>query len=298
MKIKFWKRYEIKVFNHLKTLFPDANIIYDRRVKGVKSLGPRQIDILIDEHVAGHNFRIVYDCKYYNKRVDVKEVESFISFLEDVEADRGFLITNKGYTEGAQNRISHEKSIELHVLPYKVLESKALAKMSENSPAGPGGIIHRDNHGLIVTAPQGWLLEAPPQGLLHSVLCFLYPVSSDLNQSLRMQTYAYVNIVAKSKDKYTIKKLLREQQINTRKKYLEPKITVESISGQRYTFLRTILYTEHTRPELTAFFDFDDFLAYIVLYLPNNRVEYGKGIINEIADKLILLNVNHMRPPK
>ena len=98
--------------------------------------------------------------------------------------------------------------------------------------------------------------------------------------------------------KYTIKKLLKEQQINTRKKYLEPNITVEAISGQRYSFLRTILYTEHTRPELTAFFDFDDFLAYVVLYLPHNEVEYGKKIINEIADKLILLNVNHLRPPK
>lgn len=48
---------------------------------------------------------ILGEAKYWNKKVGLKEVESFLGMLEDVGASIGIMVTNIGYTKPAMKRV-------------------------------------------------------------------------------------------------------------------------------------------------------------------------------------------------
>jgi|ERR1035441_5327685 predicted nucleotidyltransferase len=99
-----WKDYEKKIFTFLKETYKDAEISYDQIIKGRYSKVNRQIDILIESYIASKKIKLIVDGKYFNKRISVKTVESFISMVEDVNAQQGILITSKGFSKAAINR--------------------------------------------------------------------------------------------------------------------------------------------------------------------------------------------------
>ena len=84
-----WKEYGIYITKHFQGMFPDASITHDVRREGLLSQTKRQIDILIEGKSAGFDLTVIVDCKFFNKKVDVKEVESFLSFLQDLKASKG-----------------------------------------------------------------------------------------------------------------------------------------------------------------------------------------------------------------
>lgn len=55
------------------------------------------------------------ECKLYKAKVDIKTVDAFIGFLEDVGADKGVLITTTGFTSGAEKR-AKAAGIDLNVM--------------------------------------------------------------------------------------------------------------------------------------------------------------------------------------
>lgn len=116
-----WELYEDKIFSKFSSEFPDCKIIKDMKLVGQFSKTQRQIDVSIVGTVAGFEILGVIECKYFSKRVDVKVIEGFISFLEDVKADFGIVITNEGYSEAAKNRAS-VKSIRLAILNMAELD--------------------------------------------------------------------------------------------------------------------------------------------------------------------------------
>lgn len=84
-----WREYEVYITKHFQKQFPDAKIEHDVKKKGLISKVTRQIDILIRGVIAGFNLEIVVDCKYFNKNVDVKDVEAFLSYLQDLKVSKG-----------------------------------------------------------------------------------------------------------------------------------------------------------------------------------------------------------------
>jgi hypothetical protein len=44
---------------------------------------------LIEYETGGNTIRIVVDCKLYNRKLNVNDVESFIGMIEDIGADKG-----------------------------------------------------------------------------------------------------------------------------------------------------------------------------------------------------------------
>jgi hypothetical protein len=98
-----WEVYEDKIFGKFHSEFPYCKIIKDMKLMGQFSRTQRQIDVGIVGTMAGVELLGVIECKYFSKRVDVKVFEGFISFLEDVKANFGIVITNEGYTEAAKN---------------------------------------------------------------------------------------------------------------------------------------------------------------------------------------------------
>ncbi len=99
-----WKRFEKKAFEIQKSLSAaNADVKYNDSIYGSDSKTSRQIDISIRSKVGSYSVLIVVECKDYKTPVDVTEVEGFISKLRDVRANKGVMISAKGFTEAAQN---------------------------------------------------------------------------------------------------------------------------------------------------------------------------------------------------
>jgi hypothetical protein len=142
--MKDWERYEEQIFEKLNELFPNSSIEKNQKIKGRYSERSRQIDILVRSESIGRKLIIVIDCKKFSKKIDVKTVESFIGFSEDVGAHIGLMITNVGYSKSAQKRAkNHHKDIQLDVVSFVNFEdyeftydSCHLCKDEENFPRG------------------------------------------------------------------------------------------------------------------------------------------------------------------
>ena len=92
-----WRDYETYITRHFQRLFPEATIEHDVRRKGLISRTQRQIDLLISSELAGFRLEVIVDCKYFGRKVDVTVVEKFLSFLRDLKANKGVIVTNSGY---------------------------------------------------------------------------------------------------------------------------------------------------------------------------------------------------------
>lgn len=106
-----WKRFEEAVASIQKNIAPGARITHDEKIKG-KSGTDRQIDIAIRYNIGQYEILVITDCKDWKNPVDITDVGQFVDMVEDVGANKGALICNAGFTEGARNR-AKEKGIDL-----------------------------------------------------------------------------------------------------------------------------------------------------------------------------------------
>lgn len=142
-----WRDYEKEIHEQFQEMYPDAEITHNTTLPGRYSKIDRQIDVLIEDYVAGDRIRIMVDGKYFSENIDVKEVECFIGMMQDVAADKGLLITQKGYSPAAIKRAHNDPSrIELDVLNFEEL------KQSQ----GFGALPYSGKHGVVMPSPFGW----------------------------------------------------------------------------------------------------------------------------------------------
>lgn len=107
-----WKRFEHVVKSIQEQLTPNSKIVYDYRVIGKTTGVDRQVDIALFSQIGQFDIFIAMDCKDYKKPVDVKEVESFATMLEDINADKGVMVTYKGFSSAAR-KVAEKKRIDL-----------------------------------------------------------------------------------------------------------------------------------------------------------------------------------------
>lgn len=112
-----WELYEQQIYEKFKNSYSDCEFTKNDKIVGQYSKVQRQIDVAVRGTLAGYPQLLVIECKYFNKHVDVKVVDSFIGFLEDVNANHGVIITNNGFSEAAQNRAKGKK-INLDVVDF------------------------------------------------------------------------------------------------------------------------------------------------------------------------------------
>ena len=63
--------------------------------------GPRQIDVLLTTTTVGMQLKTVIECKDYTRKVSIGVVESFVTKLEDVNANKGIMVARKGFSSKA-----------------------------------------------------------------------------------------------------------------------------------------------------------------------------------------------------
>jgi hypothetical protein len=276
-----WKNYEHYIYYTYKEKYPTSKIEFDKKIRGVISGRVRQVDLFIEGEVAGEKLTLIIDCKYFNKKIDIKLVESFLGFVKDVKGNRGILITNKGFTKSAFNRANNDQNndIKLEIIDFKQLYPFQ----------GPGAIIHRDEGGAIIQAPEGWVIDG--KNVTNQTLAAVLPYGLSIERAAQLKEIIFINITLKNFIP-TIKDLIEYQNEGMLEFDNKATVKIEEIKLKRYDKLngtfREILYPKAGYYDYTIFIEFEKFILYA--YLVENIKLKGKYF-----DKLLYV-VNSLIP--
>lgn len=264
-----WSDYENEIFEFFRSTFPDAEIRRNVPVEGRYSKVSRQIDILIEDYIAGNRFRTIVDGKFFSSKIDVKEVECFIGMLNDVEAHKGILITQKGYSKAAINRAHYDQlDLDLDILNFKELKQFQ----------GVAAIPYAGSNAVLIPAPFGWVIDAKRR---EDFVAALYQRGLTLEDAAIQKEWMYINFWEKSPEAKTLEELtelqderLREQFRNVKINYLQ---TIKRTDAR--VLLRKADIPSYPTPEYTGFIEFKDFIFFAALFTP---VELAKRNIRKL----------------
>lgn len=262
-------------------MFPDAAIQHNVLSDGLLSKTKRQIDILIEGKIAGFDLRIIIDCKFFNKKVDVKDVESFLSFLQDLKASKGILITNNGYSEAAYNRATNDtQDIELRIINFDDLDKWQ----------GFMAIPYSGSHCAVVSAPDGWVVDASGFG---PYVAAFYPAGLTKAEAFKTEEgFIYLGFSHKNKQWPDLPDLLEKQK--SALTYDHPIIEyIDTITKDGCnTLMRVIDAKEMGKTiEYTLFLDYPGVILYMTLLSPRAKEHQYVKKLEWIAEKLIKGNV-------
>lgn len=278
-----WAEYEESIHDYLKSTYPESTVKYNQTVTGLYSKTKRQIDVLIEHYVAGQKIRIIVDSKYYNKKIDVKDVESFISMVEDVQASGGILITNKGYSKAAMNRAYYgPKKVELDILNYDELKDYQ----------GPIGIPFAGEYGVVMPAPFGWIIDATKRD---QMIASLYQRGIDFDQAFSKRELMYVNTWQFDELASNLDELLKIQEERTEfyfpnavfsyqesiNRADKAKTVIRKIDGNNYDFI-----------EYTGFVEFENFCLFCVLFTPEELSIKNVRKLEYILERIIPVKID------
>lgn len=255
-----WQEYEKIVFENITEIYPDAKLEFNSKLTGKYSKKRRQCDIIIRNQIQDVEIVTLVDAKYYNKKIDVKEVESFISMANDVNADRGILVTPIGYSKSAYNRAENDKSsIFLDIL--------TLDKLRKHQ--GFCAIPYAGEHGVVLGSAFGWVIDATQR---YGTVATSYRVGFDFDQAYREKEFVYFNFWDKKRNPLNAECLLENQvkQISERLKIIYSNI--EKIkSSSKKMFLRKTIIENYIGVEYACAVEYDDYIFFGVLISPENR---------------------------
>ena len=284
-----WKQYEQEVYDELVSLFPDAHVLQDQKRMGQSGM-MRQLDILVEEYVAGRLLSIVWDGKYFSRKVDVGEVEEFAGLVRDVGAHKGVLVTNVGYTAGALKRAqSEEWDIELDILtPAELMEFQA--KLA---------IPYAESWGVLLPAPFGWVVDgAPDSPLGSSCLAAMYRRGlCSFTHAQREAEFMYVSFWIKRNETDTLNNLLTRQETNLTDFY-SGKVEVTYPSSPSSAMFRQDAETRlrlaridseagNVRLEYSGFVDFPGFIFFAVLFTQETPAMRNLGKLEYVIQKVV-----------
>jgi restriction endonuclease len=111
-----WETFEAAVASVQALLSPNANVT--RNVKLVDRLGhERQFDVVIRGQWAGRHVLGVIECKDWSVKVDLPEVEAFVTKKENVRANLAIMVSRCGFTQKAIDLAKHHAIGTLSLLP-------------------------------------------------------------------------------------------------------------------------------------------------------------------------------------
>ena len=88
-----WREYQESAAAFFRTLGFHAEV--EAKVDGVR--GAHEIDVFVTGVVHGIPFRWVVECKHWKTNIPKEKVLALIAIVQDVGADRGFLLSETGF---------------------------------------------------------------------------------------------------------------------------------------------------------------------------------------------------------
>ena len=278
-----WQEYEKQVFAEIQRIYPNANIVHDTRLPGRFSRTTRQVDILISGTAAGLLFRTVVDTKFYDKKLDVKDIEQFIGMIEDLDCSHGMLITEKGFSAAAEYRAAtNPQAIALDIVSFGDLSS---------FQTSGGAIAFTDHHAVTIAPPLGWAIDCRPE---QDFAASLYNRSlKSREHAMKSQHFMYVMIAAR--DVFdTLDELIQSQEAKTVERIRpEPDFQYSDwkCSSGKTLRIRQIYIPGSPSIEVTSFVEFERFYCYVVLVMPlvYQHVDFPKLVY--VSENLLPMEV-------
>ncbi len=277
-----WREYEKEIHQHFQEMYPEAETTYNSTLLGRYSKIDRQIDVLIEDYAAGDRIRIMVDGKYFSENIDVKEVECFIGMMQDVEADKGLLITQKGYSEAAIMRAHNDPNrIELDILNFEELKQFQ----------GFVVLTYSGKHGVVMPSPFGWIIDATRR---EGMLATLYQRGLTLEKAGKNKEWMYVNIFSKNDEINDLDAFCKMQESDTWLYKPDSKISYRKTIKRKdaNTLLRLIQINSYPTPEFTGFVEFEEFIFFCVLFTPEELEEKNLKKLEYIISKVLPFQVD------
>lgn len=262
-----WKLYEAYIFGVLQSRFPNAIVTPNRRITGIRSGRSRQIDIFVERNLGGYDLSIAFDCKHYNRKVTVKDVESFLGMLDDIRVSKGVLITSNGYTKAAFERAKRDsRDIDLQILPPE--------RLSLYQYVGCAW-LWKGPVGAIIEPPNGWLVDTENTSASGGCQFSMYPLGHSLESAKAMCPFVYGNIILKSDAEPTMESIaLRHEKI-----ILEefPSAQFERLASpfkgnpSRILYRRGYIDRSYGGPEYSLYLDNPKGVLLLVLLCPKDK---------------------------
>lgn len=253
-----WKDYEKEVHQYFSQLYPDAKITYDAKIIGRYSKKERQIDVLIEDEIAGFPIKIAVDAKNFSKKIDVKCVESFISMIEDAEANQGLMVTQKGYSDAAINRAHYgPHKLDLDVLNFDDLLNNQ----------GPFALPYSGENAIELQAPFGWIVDNSKQQA--GCIACLYQRGLNLKSAQKNLEWMYCNFWHKKEDVSSIAALVEMQNEGMKADYTNLCISERHSPKRndgRDTYIRAATSDQLPCIEITGYIDCGEFIFFFVMF--------------------------------
>jgi hypothetical protein len=283
-----WQEYEIEVYDALQPHYPNADVRLNFKKQGKYSKTKRQIDVFIIDTFNGKTERIAVESKFYNKKINVKIVESFISMLADLDVDLGIMVTEKGFTKSALQRAQNNpEQITLDILSLQEL------KELQGLVAFP----YSGNNAALLHAPFGWVIDAYRR---HGSICTLYPRGQTFEEATINMEIAYINYWDRDLNNESLEHLqqMQDEGIRTNAESFGLKIyeltyLVEEPRTDARTAIRKANIQNYPGIELTGFVEFDHFIFFCVLL--SNPLHLDRNIkkIRSMLRLVLPLRINN-----
>lgn len=283
-----WKQYEEEIFRRFREEFPSAKITPNAKVKGRYSKVERQVDVLIEDVLAGFELRIAIDAKHRKRPIDVADVESFIGFCSDIGANKGLMVSVNGFTQAALNRAHYDESdIELDVLNFADLKQFQAS----------GALPFAGGFGVVLSAPFGWVVDGTRR---KGSVATLYQRGRDLNEAGRAREWMYINFWTKDERAPTLDALISYQESYLRNDYPKAEISYSDGPARARERTRIRRFAEQSYPalEYTGFVEFDKFIFFCVMFTPVELEKRNLRKLDYILRSVLPINVRHPAPNK
>lgn len=278
-----WQQYERQIVEHFQSEFPDAHIEPNAKVTGRLSGVKRQVDVLIDGTHTGFHFRVAIDAKHRSRRADVADVEAFIGMCADIGVSKGVLVSLRGFTAAAISRAHNDQSdIELDVLNFADL----------GLFQGLIAIPFAGNHGVVLAAPFGWVVDAQRR---QGAVATLYQRGRDLQAAGRAREWMYINFWSTTTETLSIAELMKKQEEPLLKEFPNAEIVHKSgpcRQGEK-TMIRTFRESSYPAVEVTGFVEFEKFIFFCVMFTPEELLSRNQRKLNQVLSTVLPVEINH-----
>lgn len=277
-----WREYEEAVFEECERVFhyKEAEILKNAHIVGHISGSKRQIDVLVRLLKEGKTYcTIVVECKHYTQKIDIKTVDSFVGFLKDVGAQRGILVSDKGFTRGAINRAYNgEDNI--------VVDIMSLGELQQFQAYG--AIVYSGKNALTIAPPFGWVIDGQRRGFAPAV--FYRRGISFKEATEKEKEWMYIKFWSKESENDTLDNLINIHNESLMAMDNQTEIVLSEIDGLK---VRKAFVPSYPVPEVTVFREFDSFIAYVVLYCPVPYIDRDvRKIIDVFLDSIPMCVIN------
>jgi len=284
-----WRQYEDKILQHFREEFPTAKITGNVKVSGRLSKVDRQVDVLIDDTLAGFALRIAIDAKHRGRPIDVGDVESFIGFCADIGANKGLMISLNGFTPAAINRAHNDESdVELDVLNFEEL------KQFQAFLALP----YAGTHGVAMPAPFGWVIDGSRTG---PGVAALYQRGRTLQTAGEAREWMYVNFYRKDEKTPSLEALIEHQEEYMKESFPRGTFSYRPGPSRQHgqeTRIRTFTEPTYPTPEHTGFVDFKEFVFFCVLFTPVELEKRNLRKLDYVLRSAVPFNISHAPKPR